>query len=102
MIKAGSTWKAAVAVSGMSYFKFRVAVDPGYRVVRRAAVNVRRRKRGGKSSSSNAHRTERTVTPAEALVALAGVPADDRSLTGRLLGDPLPGRSALDRRGGMP
>ena len=31
---------------------------------------------------------------------LAAVPPDTRSLTGRVCGDPLPGRSALDREGG--
>lgn len=29
---------------------------------------------------------------------LAEIPADTRSLTARIFGDPLPGRSALDRR----
>ncbi len=29
---------------------------------------------------------------------LSEIPADTRDLTGRIFGDPLPGRSALDRR----
>ena len=37
------------------------------------------------------------VPPAVAAKQLASIPADRRNLTARLLGDPLPGRSALDR-----
>ncbi len=38
--------------------------------------------------------------PASTVMArLAEIPADTRSKTARLCGDPLPGRSALDRRG---
>jgi hypothetical protein len=103
MRSAGATWRAAAEASGLTYFKFRVAIDPEYGQLRRASINARRRRLGNKSSiPSTAHRTDRTVSPDEAIVALASVPADDRSLTGRLLGDPLPGRSALDRKGGAP
>lgn len=35
---------------------------------------------------------------ADALARIAEIPDDTRSLTGRICGDPLPGRSALDRR----
>lgn len=38
------------------------------------------------------------LSAAELLARLAEIPPDTRSLTGRILGDPLPGRSALDRR----
>lgn len=40
---------------------------------------------------------EARLTAAEVL---ARIPPDTRDLTGRLLGDPLPGRSALDKRAG--
>lgn len=33
---------------------------------------------------------------------LAEIPYDTRDLTARIFGDPLPGRSALDRMGGRP
>ena len=36
----------------------------------------------------------------EAAKRLAQIPADTRTLTQRVLGDPLPGRSALDRANG--
>lgn len=34
----------------------------------------------------------------ELMARLAEIPADTRGLTARMFGDPLPGRSALDRR----
>lgn len=42
--------------------------------------------------------TERADDKAEAMRLLRKVPPDTRSLTARIAGDPLPGRSALDRR----
>jgi hypothetical protein len=39
-----------------------------------------------------------TKINAEWLRQMASFPEDTRTLTGRLAGDPLPGRSALDRR----
>ena len=34
----------------------------------------------------------------DAVALIAEIPSDTRNLTGRMFGDPLPGRSALDRR----
>ena len=41
---------------------------------------------------------EERITPEEAARAIATVPLDTRSVQARFLGDPLPGRSALDRK----
>jgi hypothetical protein len=41
---------------------------------------------------------EQRITPEEAARAIATVPLDTRSVQARFLGDPLPGRSALDRK----
>ena len=41
---------------------------------------------------------EPRITPEEAARAIATIPLDTRSIQARFLGDPLPGRSALDRR----
>lgn len=46
-------------------------------------------------SFANQHSATRDAIEAR----LAEIPEDTRSLTGRICGDPLPGRSALDRRG---
>ena len=42
----------------------------------------------------------RPVTPGEAAAALAAIPQDTRTPMQRMMGDPLPGRSALDRQKG--
>jgi hypothetical protein len=41
---------------------------------------------------------EERITPEEAARAIATVPIDTRTVAARFLGDPLPGRSALDRK----
>jgi hypothetical protein len=41
---------------------------------------------------------EQRITPEEAARAIATVPVDTRGVQARFLGDPLPGRSALDRK----
>lgn len=58
---------------------------------------------GGSVSNSKGKRqinpVHKRVPTWQAARQLAAVPADTRPLTARLLGDPLPGRSALDRTG---
>jgi hypothetical protein len=44
------------------------------------------------------HVTERRAQQDDVAARLAEIPEDNRSLSARLAGDPLPGRSALDRR----
>lgn len=44
------------------------------------------------------HGNESKLRARDGAARLAEIPPDHRSLTGVLLGDPLPGRSALDRR----
>jgi hypothetical protein len=41
------------------------------------------------------------LDPADIAARLSEIPADTRNLTQRINGDPLPGRSALDRRNSM-
>ena len=56
---------------------------------REATVN---RKAAGIGYASGA------ATDRDALLLMAMVPQDTRDLTGRLMGDPLPGRRAIDSR----
>ena len=44
------------------------------------------------------HKVESAIALPDVLARLAEIPADTRSLTARLFGDPLPGRAALDHR----
>lgn len=51
-----------------------------------------------RESTASALRAEARASKADRLARLAEIPPDTRSLTGRICGDPIPGRSALDRR----
>lgn len=57
-----------------------------------------RRNRKKPAGALHMHRRERRVSDHEVQARLAEIPRDGRSVTGVILGDPLPGRSALDRR----
>lgn len=51
-------------------------------------------------AASRAYQGPRPIDPARLAERLAAIPADTRDLTARFFGDPLPGRSALDRMAG--
>jgi transposase-like protein len=66
---------------------------------RNAKLGRTERPRSGRvRDSGHVARLTNASTNAEAARLLALIPADTRSLTGRLLNDPLPGRSALDMK----
>jgi len=101
--RGGATWRAAAAAVGVSAYRLRVASDPAYAMHRRDGINARRRSEyWQKHYEPSKHIVDRHVSPDEASAALAAVPADMRSFTARAFGDPLPGRSALDRRNRVP
>jgi hypothetical protein len=90
LLAEGKTWGVIAKLVGSTYFTVRCELDPSYRSRRAAQI---REARARKPPSTKA------VTLEEAQRAIAAIPDDTRALTARLLGDPLPGRSALDRRG---
>lgn len=70
-------------------------VDPDYAQSRREQINEARRHWRKQSKSVNTHAVfNHGLNDAEIMRRLREIPEDTRSLTGRLLGDPLPGRSA--------
>jgi len=89
---------------GCCYHTIRRIIDPEYAITRRIWVNEARHKReANEAKYLPPRKTARENATAinikqDAAARLAEVPADTRSLTGRLAGDPLPGRSALDKR----
>ncbi len=97
--------KAVALASGVPYDALRRALEPGYAERRRAVVNARRKGLDAsgrtKSDGSPAHITEPKPRDADVAARLAEIPEDDRGLTARLCGDPLRGRSALDKRAGV-
>ena len=108
-------WDKIACHIGISRFRIRCALEPGWREYRRAHVQeYRARKRGELTAKPKIVRTnrgylyksnpsllvqERVEIPKEVLLdrerRLAASPKD---LTAMLCGDPLPGQSALDCR----
>jgi hypothetical protein len=84
---------------GRNYEQVRRALDADYAVNRRIQVRDARQRRykpekrlAGRENASGASVKE------DAAARLAEIPKDDRSLTARLMGDPLGPRSALAKR----
>ena len=86
---AGTSWADIGARLGYHGNTVRRRLDPEFVVVR----HVRYAK-----PVDSIRTDEPRITPEEAARALATVPADTRTIQARFLGDPLPGRSALDKR----
>ena len=84
---------------GCAFHTVKRVLDPDYAVKRRIAVREARQIREPSLPRKTAQESATAVSVKEdAAARLAEIPKDHRSLTGRLFGDPLPGRSALDRR----
>lgn len=103
----GVTFSAIEADMGVSRDTIRRALSPDWAEKRREQVRIARRRReklayghftktGRVSCTINVDRYR--PSPGEIAELLKLVPPDTRDLTGVLCGDPLPGRSALDRR----
>lgn len=93
MRASGMSWRAIGQQFGLHHEAVRRAVDPEYREHR----NALGRKRNAISKAKHASvMRDDAKTDGERL--LREVPADTRTPMQRALGDPLPGRSALDRK----
>lgn len=99
MIADGKSWTEIGNEFGFSRDTIRRRLDPVWREERAASIRSARSKRVGcnERGPQLQHRT-RTQIRRDAERRLEEIPDDTRSLTGRLLGDPIPGRSALDKR----
>lgn len=91
----GVNWSEISRRCGMSIEMIRRRIDPGYSQRRHAQNREAGRKQVGKIL--HVYDGAR-LKPEEAEQALASVPPDTRPFFARLMGDPLPGRSALERR----
>lgn len=78
--------------------------DPEYAEVQRAQVRKAGRVRNERLTEEKLRRGHcdfyRSRVDQDAARLAREIPSDERDLTGRLCGDPLPGRSALDQREG--
>lgn len=87
----GATWAKIARRFACAEETVHKAAEPAYAERRRRMDNRHQGKVGAVSSRVDADIVDRLV---------AQIPRDTRDLTGVVFGDPLPGRSALDRRRG--
>lgn len=87
MREAGIAWKRIAARTGVGEYRLKAALIPGWREKRRDQMREWR----GRAAPAKPREVEASIR-------LPPLPQDNRDLTARLMGDPLPGRSALDRR----
>lgn len=93
---AGIPWSVIAASVGASERAIRCGIDPGFREKRRESD--RRQQANFVSPAPELHASENRLPPSVIAKVIATVPADTRNFTARLCGDPLTGRSALDKR----
>lgn len=92
MRAAGHSWRRVSEATGLTVWTLRAKLEEGM-LERQRQADRERRARKPKKGSPQDRRGYREPVIAE----VPTVPIDTRSFTGRLFGDPLPGRSALDR-----
>lgn len=100
MRKAFHSWRSIAEALGLTEDRLRREIDPGFAEHRREVVRNRRRvvAQAPREPQFSAGPSDRVWTAEKLERLLATIPHDDRDLTARLFGDPLPGRSALDQR----
>lgn len=96
MLASGKSWQTIADILGTTYSTIRMKLDPEFARARKDRVNAARRGANTyKSPKKSQHYvTKSSVNPEQ----IPSQPRDTRNLTGRLFGDPLPGRSALDQK----
>ena len=90
MRKQGLSWTEIGRTLGVTSTTAKTAVDPAYLAKRQQKVNNNRRVSRAKAGQTR-------VRKEEAIAAVEFI-RDTRGFTARMMGDPLPGRSALDQR----
>lgn len=98
----GMHWEAVGNAMGLTPNRIRYASDPEWAKMRRERTAERKRVENAVLAGYPPHFADRRIPTEEIDAVLATIPRDTRSLQARLMGDPLPGRSALDRRAGAP
>lgn len=91
----GFNIKEIAAALGVAKSTASKHMSPNYR---QKDIEYRRRNVLGVRPKSPIFMAERALKAEEVEARMAEIPEDTRNLTSRAFGDPLPGRSALDRR----
>ena len=94
MRKAGVKLKTIARHYGVAPTTLKCKIDLEYAERRKERNNANRRIYGPGSGIKD---MDRTISE-DVAARLAEIPRDTRDLTARLMGDPLPGRRAIDRR----
>jgi hypothetical protein len=96
MLRKGASYSRIARFYGSTTTTVHCWLDPAYAAQCRERINANRRAK----SKEERRKTPRQVWKPdwqEVEVRLSEIPPDTRDLTGRLCGDPLPGRDALSR-----
>lgn len=99
LYKSGVSAAAIAEKFGIGQTTVRYHIDPEYRAAERERRTRKRREMGGGLDLDCSGRMN-VDAKRDGDRLLRKVPKDTRDLTARIAGDPLPGRSALDRRQG--
>lgn len=96
MLVRGTSWTQVASYFGSTTTTIRCWLDPEYAAHCKQRINDRRRAKAGIRPPRH---TVAWARPPEAdtMARLAEIPPDTRSLTARLMGDPLKGRDALSK-----
>lgn len=95
---SGLSWSDIGRELGITGTTAKMAVDPDYAARRRSNINARRIDQTSRVTDKNRVTPPSRLTAAEARKVIARIPPDTRTPMQKMLGDPLPGRSALDMR----
>lgn len=93
--KDGMSWNAIGGIFGVTPDTVRGAIDPEFRARRNAQIEHRRKMRR-MGEHFTAASIDRASLRADAERRMEEIPADTRDLTALILGDPIPGRRAID------
>lgn len=96
LFRKGASWSEIARRTGYSYEIVRRRLDPAYAAMRRD--RKRKWRTGNGVAALDPKKATRAGVSSDAHKLMNMVPRDTRDLTGRVFGDPLPGRSALDMR----
>jgi hypothetical protein len=100
--EAGEAWSHAASAVGFSVEVLRARLDPEFLARRKAQWAKRpkdfRLKYYRETSIGAVRHTIERIRPDEVERLRDTVPLDTRNFTGKAMGDPLPGRSALDAK----
>lgn len=93
---AGYSYKLVASMIGWNKGTVFYLLNPEKHTERKKQIFARRQRK--RPHNPHFHLVEKKPPEADYMARLAEIPPDTRNLSQRLMGEPVPGRSALDRR----